>query len=115
MSNRKPKVKHEVYVIIPDIKPYYGVKVTPETKLRFSNKNVKQKIENMILTTEYTVKTDRFISKTKVELNLRENEVVLLEESGRGYFVQEKRVGTFEEAQEEFDFIKGQMSKIPKE
>lgn len=115
MSNRKQKVKHEIFVVIPDIKPYYGVKVTPQTNLRFSNKNVKQKIENMILTTEYTVKTERFISKTKVELNLREGEIVLLEESGRGYFVQEKRVGTFEEAQEEFDFIKGQIEKIPKE
>lgn len=115
MRKKKNKIKHEVFVIIPKIEPYYGVKVTSETKLKYSNKNVKQKLENLVLTSEYTVKTERFLSKTKVDFYLKEGEILLLEESGKGYFVPQSNIGTIEQAQEEFDFIKGQMGKIPKE
>lgn len=115
MGRKKAKVKHEVFVIIPKIDPYYGVKVTSDTKLKFANQNVKQKLENLVLTSEYTVKTERFLSKTKVEFYLKEGEVLLLEESGKGYFVPQSNIGTIEDAQAEFDFIKGQMAKIPQE
>ena len=112
---KKTKIKHEVFVVVPKIEPYYGVRVNADTKLKFANQNVKQKLENLVLTSEYTVKDERFLSKTKVEYYLKEGEILLLEESGKGYFATQSNIGTLEDAQAEFDFMKEQVAKIPQE
>ncbi len=104
--------KKEVFIKIPSSDVYYGVRVDESTKLEYKNDIVEQKLENLILHTKYVVKTDRFTSKIDQELYLKEGEILLLEESERGYFVPEVRFGTMEEVDKEIDFLKEQISKI---
>lgn len=115
-ENMVENAQKEIFVPIVNIEPYTGIIVEKNTKLFFANKNVVQSLENLVLTTAYTVKTERFISKTKVKLKLKEGEKLLLEESGKGWFSPTGiRIGTMDDLQKEVDFINGQIAKIPKE
>lgn len=108
--NTKPK---KVYVPIPQPEVYYGVTVTKETVLEFENAHLKQRLQDLVLHTEYTLKDKNFISEVKTDLFLSENELLLLEEDGRGYFKpQNVKMGTIDEAIEEMNFIKNEISKI---
>lgn len=103
----------KVYVIIPNADVYYGITVDKKTKVSFENKYVKQKIENLKLYSIVTKETDEFKSVTNLELNLKEGDILLLEEDGRGYFLPvNAKLGTIDEAIEEYQFIKEQISKI---
>ena len=103
----------KVYVIIPNADVYYGITVDKNTKVNFENKYVKQKIENLKLYSIVTKETDEFKSVTNLELNLKEGDILLLEEDGRGYFLPvNAKLGTIDEAIEEYRFIKEQISKI---
>lgn len=103
----------KVYVIIPNADVYYGITVDKNTKVNFENKYVKQKIENLKLYSIVTKETDEFKSVTNLELNLKEGDILLLEEDGRGYFLPvNAKLGTIDEAIEEYQFIKEQISKI---
>lgn len=115
-ENMVENAQEGIFVPIVNIEPYKGIIVEKNTKLFFANKNVVQSIENLVLTTAYTVKTERFLSKTKVKLKLREGEKLLLEESGKGWFSPTGiRIGTMDDLQKEVDFMNEQLAKIPKE
>ena len=115
-ENMVENAEKGIFVPIVDIEPYTGIIVNKNTKLFFSNKNVVQSLENLMLTTAYTVKTERFVSKTKVKLKLRDGEKLLLEESGKGWFSPTGiRIGTMEDLQKEVDFINERLAQIPKE
>lgn len=103
----------KVYVMRPNTDCYYGYTITKDTKLKFENENVKQKIENLILYSEVTYKTEDFESETKLKLKLKEGDIVLLEEDGRGLFLpKDQRIGSIDEAIEDMNFLKEQISKI---
>lgn len=109
---KKSNVK-KVYVQIPEPNVYYGIKVSKDTKEEFVNDFVKQKIENLILYTDYTVQSERFVSKIHNELKLQEGELLLLEEENRGFFLpKDVKFGSIDEAVEEIMFIKEEISKI---
>lgn len=86
------------YVLRPDLTPYKGIKVNKDTKLEFKNEKVTQKIENLELITESKIEDKRFISETKMKVFLKEDDVLLLEEENRGYFLPLDSVGTIETA-----------------
>lgn len=103
----------EVYVPIPKPDVYYGIKVSKDTKLDFKNDFVNQKIEDLVLYTDYTIESDKFKSEIKNELKLEEGDLLLLEEDNRGYFMpKEIRFGSIDEAIDEMHFIKKEISKI---
>ena len=102
----------KIYVPIPKPDVYYGVTVDKNTKLEFENEFRKQKIENLVLYTDYTIKTDDFKSEIKNEIYLKEGDLLLLEENNRGYFKpMEIKFGSIDEAIKEMNFIKEQISK----
>lgn len=103
----------EVYVPIPKPDVFYGIKVLKDTKLEFKNKFVNQRIENLVLYTDYTIENEKFKSEIKNELKLEEGDLLLLEEDSRGYFKpQDIKFGSIDEAIEEMNFIKKEISKI---
>lgn len=109
----KEKNKKEIFVILPETKCWYGVKITKNTKLEFKNEFVNQKIENLVLTSRTEQKTDEFESTVYLKVNLKEGDILLLEEEKRGYFLpRDIPVGTIDEAYKELDFLKEQISKI---
>lgn len=106
-------MKKQVYVMIPSTDCYYGLTVNKDTKESFKNKYVKQTIENLVLKTEYKVKNEQFESVTKTKIKLKEGDILLLEEENRGYFLpKDVAVGTVDQAIEELNFLKEQISKI---
>ena len=103
----------QVYVILPETKCYYGVKVNKNTKLEFKNQYVKQKIENLTLMSTTKVKNDTYESKVDLKVYLKEGDILLLEEENRGYFLPKNiGIGTIEDAYKELDFLKKQIEKI---
>lgn len=75
------------YVMRPDLTPYEGIKITKDTKIEYENEKVKQSIKNLKLVSEYIVKTEKYISTNKLEINLEEGEILLFENENRGYFL----------------------------
>lgn len=107
------EIKKQVYVPIPSTECYYGITVDKDTKLTYENKHVKQSLENLVLHTELTVETEYFKSVTNTDLKLMEGSIILLEEEGRGWFLpKDTRLGSIDEAIEELNFLKEQISKI---
>ncbi len=105
--------KKQVYVILPDTKCYYGVKVKQKTKLEFKNDFVEQKIENLIFTSKMVQETEEFESTVHLKVNLKEGDILLLEEEKRGYFLpRDIPIGTIDEAFSELDFLRKQIDKI---
>lgn len=103
----------KIYVQIPEPNVFYGIKVSKDTKQEFKNEFVSQKLENLILHTEYEIKNDNFKSIVKNELYLKEGDLLLLEEDNRGFFMpREVKFGSIDEAIKEMNFIKKQISKV---
>lgn len=75
------------YVMKPDLTPYDGVKVTKDTCLTFENEKVKQEIKNLKLKSISTFKSEKYSTKSELEVNLEEGEILLLEQENRGYFL----------------------------
>lgn len=75
------------YVIRPDLTPYEGIKVTKDTKIKYSNDRVKQEIKNLMLHSEYTIVTEDFTSKNILDIKLKEGDILLFENENRGYFL----------------------------
>jgi len=103
----------KIYVQIPQPNVYYGIKVNKNTKQEFKNEFVNQRIEDLVLYTDYELKNDNFKSVVKNELYLHEGDLLLLEEDNRGFFMpKEVKFGSIDEAVEEMNFIKKQISKV---
>lgn len=101
----------KIYVPIPKPDVYYGIKVDKNTKLEFKNELIKQKLKNLVLYSEYEIITDDFKSEIKNELYLKEGDLLLLEEEKRGYFKPVENIGSIDQAIEEMNFLKEQISK----
>lgn len=107
------KNKKEVYLPIPELKCYYGIKVTKKTEIEFENEFVKQKIKDLKLISTHVCIGPNFKSITELELQLKQGDILLLEEENRGYFLpKDVRVGSIENVIEECNFMKEQISKI---
>lgn len=86
------------YVLRPDLTPYEGIKIDKNTNLEFENENVKQKVEDLILTTIQTEKTEKYEVESKLIVHLEEGDVLLFENEARGYFLPVQPIGTIETA-----------------
>ena len=94
------------YVSKPDLTPYEGIKVTKKTKLTFDNGRVKQEIKNLKLHSVYTYQNERYTSKNVLDVNLKEGDILLLEEENRGYFLPlNAEVETIERAIEDYEAL----------
>lgn len=103
----------KVYVIRPNTDCYYGIEVKKDTKLKFKNDFVTQKIENLVLHSTTKYKTEEFESETNLKVKLKEGDILLLEEENRGYFLpKDTPIGSIDEAIEDLKFLKKQISKI---
>jgi hypothetical protein len=85
---------------------YMGVKVDKETKLEFENQHVKQYVKNLVLHTVSTIKGDGFESTTDTTIYLKEGDVLVFEEEGRGYIKPIENFVTVEEAISDLEVLK---------
>lgn len=90
----------------PSIDLYPGIRVEKDTVLEYKNENVKQKIESLVLKSVTTVKGEGYKSKYDTTIDLKEGDILIFEESGRGYIKPVEPFVTIEEAIEELTNIK---------
>lgn len=90
----------------PSIDMYAGIKVTKDTKLDYENENVKQKLEDLVFHSVTVVKGENYESVYDTTINLKEGDVLIFEEEGRGYIMPVEKFVTVAEAVEELNYIK---------
>ena len=86
------------FIMRPSIDLYPGVKVDKDTKLEYKTENVEQKIENLVFHSVTHVKGDGFESMYDTTIKLKEGDILIFEEDGRGYIKPVEGFVTIEEA-----------------
>lgn len=90
----------------PSIDMYVGIKVSKDTKLDYENENVKQKLEDLVFHSVTVVNGENYESVYDTTINLKEGDVLIFEEEGRGYIMPVEKFVTVAEAAEELNCIK---------
>lgn len=90
----------------PSIDMFAGIKVTKDTELEYKNENVKQTIKDLVLHSVTKVTGEGYKSKYDTTIQLKEGDVLIFEDEGRGYIKPVEQFVTIAEAIEDFDNIK---------
>lgn len=94
------------FIMKPSIDMYPGIKVYKDTKLDYKNKNVNQSLENLVFKSKTTVKGEGYTSTYNTTINLKEGDVLIFEDEGRGYIKPVEEFITVGEAIEDLKNIK---------
>ena len=90
----------------PSIDMYAGIKVNKDTKLEYENENVTQYLTNLVFHSVTKVKGEGFESTYDTTIYLKEGDILVFEEEGRGYIKPVEEFVTIGEAIEDFENIK---------
>ncbi len=96
----------EVYIRKPSIDFYPGIRVNKDTVLEYKNEAVEQKLENLVLHSVQKVSGDGYESVYDTTIHLKEGDVLVYEEEGRGYIKPVEAFVTIAAAIEELTCIK---------
>ena len=96
----------ELYISKPSIDLYPGVRVSKDTVLEYKNENVEQTVKDLVLHSVTRVKGDGFVSVYDTTVNLKEGDVLIYEDEGRGYIKPVEGFVTVAEAIDELANIK---------
>ena len=94
------------FVRKPSIDMYAGIKVTKDTKLNYKNENVEQYVRNLVFHSITKVKGEGYESTYDTTIYLKEGDILIFEEEGRGYIKPVEELVTIKEAIEDFENIK---------
>lgn len=90
----------QVFIRRPNIELLTGINVTKDTELEYENENVKQTIKDLVLHSVTTVEGEGYKSKYETTIQLKDGDVLIFEEEGRGYI---KPVEAFVKIEEAID------------
>lgn len=88
----------EVFMKKPSIDLYPGIRVTKDTVLEYKNENVIQTVKNLVLHSVTKVKGENFRSKYDTTIKLKEGDILIFEDEGRGYIKPVEDFVTIKEA-----------------
>lgn len=89
----------------PSIDMYHGIVVDKDTVLDYENANVKQTLKDLVFHSVTKVKGENFESTYDTTIHLKEGDVLVYEEEGRGYIKPVEEMVTVKEAVEELKCI----------
>lgn len=89
----------------PSIDMLAGIKVDKDTVLEFKNENVDQTLKDLVFHSITKVKGDNYESVYDTTIQLKEGDILIFEEEGRGYIKPVEEFMTVKEAIEEFKCI----------
>ena len=89
----------------PSIDMYAGIRVDKETTLDYKNENVEQTLKDLVFHSITKVKGDNYESTYDTTIQLKEGDILIFEEEGRGYIKPVEEFMTVKEAIEEFKCI----------
>ena len=90
----------------PSLDMLAGIKVTKDTEIEFKNENVKQTIKDLVLHSVTKVKGEGYKSKYDTTIQLKEGDVLIFEDEGRGYIKPVEEFVTIAEALDDLENIK---------
>lgn len=96
----------QVFIRKPNIDMYGGIRVTKDTVLEYDNENVHQRLENLVLHSVTKVQGENYESVYDTTIHLKEGDVLVFEEEGRGYIKPVEEFVTIEEAITDLENIK---------
>lgn len=96
----------QVFIRKPSIDLYGGIKVTKDTELNYESENVKQELKDLVFRSVTKVKGDGYESEYNTTIHLKEGDVLVFEEEGRGYIKPVEEFVTIAEAIDELTNIK---------
>ena len=96
----------QVFIRKPSIDMLCGIRVTKDTNIEYKNENVNQTIKDLVLHSVTKVKGDGYESTYDTTVKLQEGDVLIFEETGRGYIKPVEEFVTVAEAIEELSCIK---------
>ena len=97
----------QVFVRKPSVDLYPGVRVDKDTVLEYKNENVEQRLEGLVLHSKTMVKGEGYESEYNTTIWLKEGDVLVFEEEGRGYIKPVDSFVTIQEAIEDYTNIQG--------
>ena len=86
------------YIMKPSIDLYPRIKVYKDTVLEYESENVKQSLKDLVLRSVVNVKGDGFESVYDTTVFLKEGDILVYEDKGRGYIKPVEELVTIEEA-----------------
>ena len=95
----------EQFIIKPDVTLYHGIRVDKNTKLEYKKDNLEQTVENLVLKSKKTFKTDDYENEYKVKGFLKEGDILILDEDD-GYIKPLQEMYTIEQTIKELELIK---------
>lgn len=104
IDERRESVKN--FIKKPDIDLYPGIRVEKDTMMVYENEHVKQELSDLVLHTVTTVKGESFESVYDTIIYLKEGDILVFEEEGRGYIKPVETMVTIAEAIEDLTNIK---------
>lgn len=96
----------QVFIRKPSIDLYPGIRVDKDTVLDYKNENVEQRLEGLIFRSVTKVKGEGFESVYDTTIRLKEGDILVFEEEGRGYIKPVEDFVTIEEAIDDLTNIK---------
>lgn len=96
----------EVFIRKPIIDLYPGIRVEKNTKLEYKNESVEQELKDLVLHSIAKVKGENFESIYDTTVQLKEGDVLVYEEEGRGYIKPVEEFVSIAEAIEDLENIK---------
>ena len=96
----------QVFIRRPNIEMLPGVVVEKDTVLEYKNENVDQKLEDLVLHSVTQLKGEGYESSMHTKIYLKEGDVLVFEEEGRGYIKPVEDFVTIAEAIEDLTNIK---------
>ncbi len=96
----------ERFIRKPSIDMLAGIRVTQDTEFEYENDSVTQSLKNLVLQSVTTVKGENYESTYITTIQLKEGDILIFEEEGRGYIKPVEEFVTVKEAIEELECIK---------
>jgi len=96
----------EQFITKPDITIYHGIRVNKDTKLDYKNDKVEQTVKDLVLKSKTTIKGEDYKSTYNTTIFLKEGDVLVLEDEGRGYIKPVEEMYTIQQAIDELELIK---------
>lgn len=90
----------------PSIDLYPGIRVDKDTVLAYKNENVEQKLNGLVFHSVTRVKGEGYESVYTTNIQLKEGDILLFEEEGRGYIKPVDSFVTIAEAIDDLTNIK---------
>lgn len=96
----------QVFINKPSIDLYPGIRVDKDTVVEFKNERIEQSVKDLVFRSVTKVKGENFETELHATIQLKEGDILIFEEDGRGYIKPVESFVTVAEAISDLECIK---------